>query len=216
MHAIFFEPPIDKYYLGYQFNEVYRENVYVPFFQGKKDLTVVDIGANIGVTTYYFSQFAKVVHSVEPSMDHFKILKHMVQFNDLENVELHKQAIWIQNKVGKLYHNSENKTMFSLHSGVQDKISMPEDVQITTIDKFFENNKIEHCDFLKLDVEGSEFEILGHSGFKKVAPKIDTIFLEWHAWADRHPAQLKQALESNGFKVSIPTSGAELLVGTKQ
>jgi FkbM family methyltransferase len=216
MHGIFFEPPIDKYFLGYQFNEIYRENVYAPFFKDRHDMTVIDIGANIGLTAYYFSHHAKIVHSIEPSMEHFKILKHMVEYNQLKNVEIHKMAIWIKNQKGKLYHNFQNKTMYSLHGAVQDQQSIAEDVNIVTLDKFFADNKIEHCDFLKLDVEGSEFEILGGSGFREVAPKIDTIFLEWHKWADRNPSQLHQALKSNGFDISVPQSGADLIVGTRK
>src|SRR3990167_1909222 len=104
LHGFFFEPPIDKYFLGYQFNEIYRENVYAPFLKDKRDLTIIDCGANIGATTYYFSRFAKIVHAIEPSIEHFNTLAYMVKFNNLTNVELYKLAIWIQNKKGKLYH----------------------------------------------------------------------------------------------------------------
>lgn len=215
LHGFFFEPPIDKYFLGYQFNEIYRENVYAPFFKDKRNLTVIDVGANIGITTYYFARHAKIVHAIEPSMEHFKVLKYMIDFNKLENVELHKLAIWIKNKTGKLYHNFENKTMYSLHMAVQDNLTLPEDVKITTLDKFYEDNKITHCDFLKLDVEGSEFEILGGEGFRKIAPITDTVFLEWHKWAERNPSQIIQSLENNGFKAIKPESSPDLLVGVK-
>jgi len=45
--------------------------------------TIIDIGANIGVTSYYFSRFAKIVYSLEPSTEHFDILAKMVNFNKL-------------------------------------------------------------------------------------------------------------------------------------
>ena len=216
LHGIFFEPPIEKYYLGHQFNEVYREGVYAPFLKDKSGLTIIDIGANVGLTTYYFSRFAKVVHSIEPSMEHFDVLSHMVKYNNLTNVELHKQAIWIKNHEGKLYRNLDNKTMYSLHGAVQKGNLSAEDVEVVTLDKFFEDNKIEHCDFMKLDVEGSEYEILGGEGFKKVAPKIDAILLEYHAWADRNPGQLAQCLKNNGFNVSTPSAEATLMAGIKK
>lgn len=217
MHGIFFEPPIIKNYLGHQLSEIYKEGVYAPFFNGKKGLTVVDVGANIGITSYYFSQYAKVVHAVEPSYEHFKVLTHMIVWNNLDNVKAHKQAIWMKNMdEAPFYHNVGNKTMYSLHSGVHDGKVEPEKVPVVTIDKFFKDNKIDHCDFLKLDVEGSEFEVLGGPGFKKVAPKIDVVFLEWHKWAKRNPAQLNQSLESNGFSVETIKADADLLVGVKK
>ena len=94
-------------------------------------------------------------------------------------------------------------------------INLYENVEIKTIDKFFEENKIKHCDFLKIDVEGSEFEILGGSGFKKIAQITDMVFLEWHEWAQRNPNQLNQSLENCGYKIFQPKSEAKLLVGVK-
>lgn len=215
MHGLFFNQPIEKNYLGHQLSEIYKEGVYYPFFKNKKNSIVVDVGANIGVTTYYFSQRAKKVYAVEPSKEHFQVLKYMVQYNELQNVELFKQAMWIKSETGKLFHNKDNKTMYSLHTAVSTEKDMVEDVEMVTLDKFFDDNKIEHCDFLKLDVEGSEFEIIGGEGFRKVAPKIDVVFLEWHVWADRNPNQLKQALELNGFRVKVLESDAKLMVGVK-
>lgn len=216
MHGIFFEPPISKNFLGHQLSEIYKEGVYAPFFNGKKDLTVVDIGANVGVTAYYFSHYAKVVHAIEPSAEHFNVLTHMIAYNQLDNVKAHKKAMWIKNlDRGIFYHNSDNKTMFSLHAGVHDQKENPEQVEVVTLDKFFEDNKIDHCDFMKVDIEGSEFELLGGEGFRKVAPKIDVVFLEWHKWAGRNPNQLKQSLENNGFEVNSIPADADLMIGVK-
>ena len=69
-----------------------------------------------------------------------------------------------------------------------------------SLNKLFEENDIKHVDLLKLDVEGSEYQILGHESFSKVADKIDLIIGEIHIWADRNPNQLKEALTNRGFK----------------
>ena len=215
MQGLFWEDRVEENFIGHQLSEIYRDGVYAPFFNGKKDLIVIDVGANIGTTTYYFSQFAKIVHSIEPSKQHFEVLKYMVGFNKLSNVKLHNLAIWIKNKKLPLFHNSKNKTMFSLHQDINDGVERPETVQAIDLEEFFKTEKIEHCDFMKLDVEGTEFEILGSTGFRKVASKIDTIVLEWHEWAGRNSNQLNQSLENNGFKVQPIQSGAHLLAGIK-
>lgn len=213
-NAFFFNTPVETSFIGHQLSEIYRDQVYVPFLQGKKDLTIIDIGANIGMTTYYFSRFAKVVHSVEPSLEHFETLKHMVKFNELNNVVLHKEAIWIKDTIEEFHHN-QNKTMFSLHTAVDDGSSRIEKVKVTSIDTFFKENKIEKCDFMKIDIEGSEFELVCSDKFAEIAPKIETVFLEYHTWAGRNPNQLTQALEEYGFKVTQPQSTAGLLAGTR-
>jgi hypothetical protein len=119
MKAIFFNEPAEENYLGHQFGEIYREGVYQPFLVGRKDLTILDIGGNIGVTTFYFSHYAKKIVTVEPSKEHFEVLKKMVEFNELKNVSLVNKAIFMQTGKFPLFHN-KNKTMFSLHSAVKD------------------------------------------------------------------------------------------------
>lgn len=212
MKAIFFGDNPENYYLGHQFAEVYKEQVYAPFLLGKKDLTIVDIGSNIGVTVFYFSQFAKKVVGVEPSKDHFKILSKMVEFNELKNVSLVNKAIFMENKKFPLFHNP-NKTMFSLHSAVSDGTS--EDVEAITLEDLFKQEKLDHVDLMKLDIEGSEIEVLSHSSFKAVADKIDIIVTERHSWSGRNPHQLDEALKNNGFSVHVIPNNADLVVAQK-
>lgn len=214
LHGFFFPPPVKPTFIGHQLTEIYRDGVYEPFFQGKSGLTIVDIGANIGMTAYYFSQYAKVVHAVEPSLNHFNTIKHMLEYNEIKNVELHKTAIWKEDTVLPFYHNG-NHTMFSLHTAVDDGSEQPEKVKVMRLDTFFKENKIDKCDFLKIDIEGSEYELVASEGFENVADRISTVFLEYHKWAGRNPTQLKQNLELYGYRVTMPQSTAGLMVGQR-
>lgn len=212
--ALFFNPPIFNNYLGHQMAEVYKDRVYAPYVEGKENLTIVDIGSNVGVTAYYFSHFGKV-YAVEPAAEHFNILTTMIKFNRLDNkiVPINK-AIYIRPGEFEFYHN-KNKTMYSLHGAVADTPGDLEKVEAIPLDQLFEENKIDHCDLMKVDVEGSEYELFASDGFSKVAPKIDTIVGETHQWANRHPNQIKDALESNGFKIKKIENDASLFVATK-
>ena len=105
--------------------------------------------------------------------------------------------------------------MYSLHQAVNDNSIPPEQVETITLDKLFEDEKIEHVNLLKLDVEGTEAEILGSDTFRKVAPKIDTIVMELHSWMGRHPNQIGESLKSNGFKVSQLPNDATIVVAQK-
>jgi hypothetical protein len=68
---------------------------------------------------------------------------------------------------------------------------------------FFERYQIERCDFLKLDCEGSEFEIILDSD-PALMRRIDRIVMEYHD--HRSPRfshhDLLRALERLGFGVT--------------
>lgn len=214
MHGIFFDPPIENNYLGHIFAEVYKDRVYAPFLEGKKDLVILDIGANIGVTAYYFSQFAKKVISVEPSKEHFEKLTQMIKFNGLSNVTAINKALFTDNSKHTFYHNN-NRTMYSLNSSVRDPNLPTEEVDSISLDKLIESNNLDRVDFMKLDVEGSEAEILGSEGFKNCSKKIDTILVEVHAWNGRHPNQILESLKASGFTVQKIDNDATLILAKR-
>ena len=72
--------------------------------------------------------------------------------------------------------------------------------------QIFDNNNITNCDFLKLDCEGSEYEIIKNlptEYFKKIKKMI----IEYHM-ADTHPellTELMEVLKSQQYKLEIKT-----------
>ena len=107
-----------------------------------------------------------------------------------------QKAISNENGKSKLYH-CENSTMNSLNSTIANVGS--EEVETITLDRFFEENNIDHLDFLKVDIEGAEAQVFGGDGFDKVKDKIDVIMLEYHCWCDVNPEQFKSYFIDRGF-----------------
>lgn len=177
--------------------EIYIKKVYKPFLNGKKDLTIIDCGANIGLTAIYFSQFAKKVYAMEPARQHIEVLTRNITDNDIKNVTIVPQALSNVNGTTKFYH-SPNVTMFSLNDAATDK-SDYEEVETITMDKVMEKYQIDRVDFMKIDTEGMELEILSSDGFKKVAHKIDTIVGEWHQWSKGNVNLMISALRDSGY-----------------
>lgn len=213
MGAIFFSD-INEDFIGHICAEIFRDGVYEPYLAGKRDLVIADIGAHVGLFSLYASPYAKIIYAIEPSLEHFQNLIAMVKYNNLENVKPFRLAIFNENKTFPLFHN-KNRTMFSLSMYVDDKSTPPEMVEAVRLDKFFEDNKIDHVDFMKLDIEGSEAEVFGGDGFAKVAEKIDTIVYELHAWTNRNPNQIKFSLEQRGFEVQQIPNEANLYVAKR-
>jgi len=214
MNGFFFEGKAEDNYIGHILAEIYKDRVYASILEGRKDLTIVDVGANIGLATYYFSQFASRVISLEPSKEHFGCLLKMLDFNQIKNVTPLNMALYMNDGTFELGHNV-NKTMYSLHLSVKDQTLPSEQVPAVTLSTLFRDQNIEHVNFMKLDVEGSEYEILGHSSFSEVADKIDSMLIEAHSWAGRHPNQLKESLKNRGFVVEQILNDASLFYAHK-
>lgn len=213
MNSIFYNGDIENTYIDAILKEMFRERIYDRFLMGKDDLVTVDIGANIGLVTHFLSRFSKKVYSVEPSEQHYKCLEKLIEMNQLSNVFPIKNALSDKCETMTFYHN-QNSTMFSLIPNVTDG-SEPENVEAVDIETLWKKNKIGDVDFVKLDVEGSEFDVVGSEAFEKISPHIKSIMIEHHAWSGRNPAQLQEMLANLGFHSFIIPAEAKLIGGIK-
>ena len=118
-------------------------------FEVKEDATIFDIGAWKGDTAYFFSKKCSNkarIYAFEPDDYAFQILEKIKEKYKLNNV--------ITKNI--LLSNAEKEIDF---------ISMIENTptikkNAITIDKFVEENNIEKIDYIKMDVEGAERNIL--------------------------------------------------------
>ena len=177
--------------------EIYLDKIYDPYLLGKKDLTIVDVGQNIGLVSYYFKDFAKIVIGLEPSTQHRQSSEEMVKFNKIENIKVLPYALSNENGKAKFYKN-DNNTMFSLSDTVNKNDDF-EEVETITMDKLMEIEKIDHIDLLKLDVEGWESQIIASEGFRNVVDKIDTIIGEYHSWSPVSSDLFANSLKDLGY-----------------
>jgi FkbM family methyltransferase len=224
------EVPFDSLYIPAIYNEIWGEGVYLEVLNQKKDMVIVDVGSNIGITVQHFRPYAKHVYAIEPSPENFAALSKNKEFNEWDNVSIHNVALADKNGESEFSQNSANRTMNSLvvgeepgedtynlktrvdnmggfiHAkGYEDKVM----VKTQTIDSFFEENKIEHVDFMKFDPEGSEDMIIRSEGFKKVVDKIDAMECEFHfpSWRE-----LVDYIISLGFKARQYESSAKIVL----
>lgn len=205
IQGIFFRD-IRNDYVANILKELYIDCVYDQFFRGKKDLITIDLGSNVGLFTQYAVPYSKIVYSVEPSLQHFETLNQLITFNNLTNVIPIRKAISNKNGTVTFYHNP-NSTAFSLTELVtgQEK----EIVESITLEDLFKEQKIDHVDILKIDVEGEELKIIGSSNFDNIAAKIKTIVGEFHSFMGVSPSLLVAALRDRGYQVrQLPTDAS--------
>ncbi|RXJ45397.1 FkbM family methyltransferase [Gelidibacter gilvus] len=127
----------------------------------KKNDVVFDIGANIGLTSIYASKLVGrngTVHVFEPLTSTFEILKRNIKVNRLTNVKTYNIALSNHEGVGLIYKNLHiNRGAASLKKSINE---IGENVIISTLDRFVSTNAIELINFMKIDVEGSEYDVL--------------------------------------------------------
>lgn len=199
--------------------ELYIDKVYAKFVEGRTDMTVVDLGANIGLVSYYFYPFSKKIYAVEPSKDNFEALNKMVETNGMgDKIKPIKVAISHESGVRKFYTDPMNSTSNTLSNELGKlNLGLEEDVTCMTIDELFKQENINSVDLLKLDIEGSEGEVIGHKGFEEVAPKIKALVGEYHQWSNMNPDLLLTTLKDYGFDVKwVPYSDASLFIGVRK
>lgn len=215
-HAFFFTPPLQTNFWGHIMEELWKSKIYDPYLPLRKEGTIaLDLGANVGLVSYFLAQHFEKVYSVEPSSEHFGNFLTMLNFNKLVNITPIQKAIYMENGKFGFGGPNNNTTMRSLHMSTWQDGKPEEQVETITLEKLFEDHKIDHVNLMKLDIEGSEVEVLSHPTFKNVANKIDTIIVESHQWNNRHPNQLREALKNAGFVVEQIPNDAQLLVAKR-
>ena len=119
------------------------------------DHVVVDIGAYVGVHTIHMSHLAKKVYAFEPQRLVGKCLAQTIQDNDcLNNVVLNNVGLYSKKCLMKFVTDNDGDASVSLYR--KRKFLYEYHVKMYKLDDF----NLDQCDLIKLDAEGSEFEVL--------------------------------------------------------
>ena len=152
-----YEESGEKVAIDYILRKLEKENKSVIF----------DVGANIGKYSRYILERCQPdcsVYCFEPSPTTFLQLK--ANLGSFENAHCVNIGLGKSNEETTLFNNEVNTAHASLfprdmsHWGPKYVLDKVESVVITTLDQFCQNNKIERIDFLKIDVEGFEYNLL--------------------------------------------------------
>ena len=191
--------------LNFLFHEIWIDEIYAPAGYEIRDNDVVfDIGGNIGVFALYAATRAKgvKVHAFEPFPRNAEFFERNLAESKLKNVEFNNLAV--ASEAGERVLHVEDQWI--KHS-LTDKTGETDDsegitVRCTTLDAAMAN--IDRCDLLKLDCEGSEYEIL-YSSSPQTIGKIRRIVGEFHEVDDgeKNGNSLRKFLELNNFKIDF-------------
>jgi FkbM family methyltransferase len=199
------------------FSEVIESGCYLPsaeFRIGAGD-TVLDIGANVGLFSIWVSLNVPSarVFAFEAASDNFLALAENVRSNRLIGISPHHYAV--------SDGSSDRMTLYrGVHGGIHSirpeyrnwpssakGARKTEKVRTITLARILQRFKIQSVDFVKLDCEGAEYEIL-FSAPRPTLSRIRKIVGEYHDLsAKRHGGVLKEFLIRNGFQTAFKAAG---------
>lgn len=164
------------------YREVITEASYAAAECCGDDLTVLDIGANIGTFTAWIYHKAAKVYAVEPAQANFDNIVRMVQANNLRRVDCTRCAIGRASEMRYLDREHDRKHGTGDCCGYTIMTNEgAEVVPCMTLAQFINLMDIKQVDLLKIDVEGAEEEIFSAPDFASVATRIKCIIGEVHA-----------------------------------
>jgi FkbM family methyltransferase len=151
-------------------NMTAREDEIIEHFNAKDGDIVVDVGAHIGRYTIISSrrvgQNGKVI-AIEADPDNFEMLNRNIKLNKLTNVIPLNYAVYSKETKLKLYLPVE-ESGFTIYNTIMVNRTASEgkfiEVNANTLDNLLlqQQNGISHpsINWIKIDVEGAEFEVL--------------------------------------------------------
>ncbi len=189
----------DEYGVKITFAEIFLDDTYelswIKKFSKKKKIeikTILDIGGNCGLTSLKLrSHFPNsIIHCYEPNID---LIKYIEPNSKNGNFKCFFEAIG--NYSGKVKLNIEN------NESVLSSIEADEkgDINQISIDKAYKRFGLEYIDIVKMDCEGSEWDILRN---KEVFEKVKFVTMEYHLGQNSlDHSRIKNVLEEIGFKL---------------
>jgi FkbM family methyltransferase len=147
----------------------------------KKGMVVVDVGANIG---YYTLLAARCVgeegkvFAFEPDPYNYSLLCKNIEVNGYRNVIPVRKAVFSKTGKMKMFLDKSNLGGHSLSEANVNK-SASITIEVTSLDDYFKNTDYK-IDLIKVDVQGSEMEVL--EGMTNIINQNDNLKIITEFW----------------------------------
>jgi len=201
-------------------NEIWHLGIYDRFLPLlEKDSTVIDIGANIGTFSIKAGNIARngKVLCFEPFPKNFNTLKENISINNFEN-NIKAFNLAVAGKRGKselFFHERDSGGGSFYHHGNTEELKSIK-ISCVTLEDIFNENNLKSCEFLKMDCEGAEEDILLNTP-EEILQKIKTITIEWHDDLSKIGfKKFEEFLKDNDYRVDFDKNTGTLYAQGKQ
>ena len=177
----------------------------------KSDITILDIGANVGWYSFYFAKSGFELISFEVSHVNDYILKKNYCLNQEVKITIINKGIGFEEEQCLLRHPPGNEGNAIILCGDNNKISntkesLSETVEFTKLSYFVPYLSKKNLAFIKIDVEGSEGKVI-YSGIELITKyHIPFLLIEFNIGYLRmqgtDPKNLLEIFINNGYSIS--------------
>lgn len=190
-------PDNRSYYFMHK--EIFEEEIY-RFETSKTNLFIIDAGANIGLATIYFKNKynnAEIL-AFEPDKTIFNVLKNNIESYNFNKITLRNTGLWREND--ELFFEEEGADAGRI---IQRKMDLKSHITVEKLSPYITKD----VDFLKIDIEGAETEVL-----RQIESKLSfvkRIFIEYHSFINEEQSlhEIFKILNDANFRIYVSSPG---------
>lgn len=190
----------DSFWYLHMLKEIFAEDIYL-FNTSNPSPYIIDCGSNIGLSVIYFKRLfpnARVL-AFEADTNICGFLKQNLHTFKYDDVIVENKAVWKEETELDFYASGTvGGRLLDSKNGNEDKKLI---IKIPSVR--LKNFLKEKVDFLKIDIEGAEIEVLSDCANDLIS--VQNLFVEYHGSALKEQTldQLLSILRRNGFRVYI-------------
>lgn len=163
---------------------------------------IVDIGAGIGEFAVCAAKCYPqcVIYAFEPNAESFRLLKENVSLNRVSD-RVVPFNVAVASYMGEEFLSSRNSEPGNAVDSTS-KLAGIQPAKSVSLEEAFALGKVEHCDLLKIDCEGCEYDVILNAGLDLLS-KVKRLSIEYHEDSQRNHLQLVEHLQNAGFRVRV-------------
>lgn len=216
--------PIKKFYRRiydfYKWDDYYQKSwgqegedlILLRFFGEKRDGFYVDIGAHhpkrFSNTNYFYQRGWKGINidAMPGSMRQFD--KHRKRDINIEKPISDSNQVLTYYAFNETALNGFSRELSEQRNGTGDwKLKFTKDIETITLEEILDTNLPagQHIDFLTIDVEGFDFEVLKSNNFEKYKPTVILIEILESGLEDIENSEISKLLKKHNYSVYAKT-----------
>jgi FkbM family methyltransferase len=181
---------IDSSSFVFMYEEIFKKNIY-HFKSATSRPFIIDCGANIGLSIIYFKRLYpdSTIIAFEPDPAIFAVLQQNINRTNLTDVSLINAALW-----------SSETTLTFFQEGADGGFVSDKTGNISVKAELLSKYITAEVDFLKMDIEGAEINVV-----KEITlhlKRVKNLFIEYHSYAGKKQEldDLLKILSDSGFR----------------
>jgi FkbM family methyltransferase len=189
--------------LAFQFNEIFVYQCYW-FSADRSSPLIIDCGSNIGMSILYFKVLYPECEIIgfEPDPVAFGCLKENARLNNLSNVMINQNAVSDRDGTIDFFYDQDDPGCLWM-SAIRERMPKhSQRVEAVRLARYLDRE----VDFLKMDVEGAEQDIIIDLSNEGRLGLIKQMVIEYHHHIDRDRdgfSRILKVLEDGGFGYQI-------------